>query len=428
MAWQGIKRWHLIAAGAAGAAGLVAWTALKPPDGNIRIESDYVVGDDQFRRVMGHLLGPPLEDGNRIVSLSNGVEIFPAMLQAIAGAQETITLETYIYWSGKVGRQFTDALSERARAGVKVHVIIDAVGGAQANQDYVRKMRDAGVNVVLYHPLRWHDFGSAVRFNNRTHRKILVVDGRVGFTGGVGIADVWLGDADSPEHWRDMHYQIEGPAVAHLQAAFVDNWMEGTGEVLDGEAYFPPQERTGDAVAQVFMSSSEGGSSSMQLMYMLSIAAAQHTIRLASSYFVPDELTTRMLVEARKRDVSVRIIVPGPIMDERLVQKASRARWGELLDAGVEIYEYQPTMYHCKIMIVDDLWVSIGSANLDNRSFRLNDEANLNVLDAAFAAQQSRFFEQDRRLSRRITLEEWLHRPWHEQAVERAASVLGPQL
>src|SRR5512134_524064 len=217
-----------------------------------QIEPLYAVGDPQFLRSMGSLLGPAVRAGNRVGTLLNGDQIFPAMLEAIRGAKKTIAFETYIYWSGDVGQQFADALSERARAGVKVHVLLDWVGSGKAKKEYLDEMRDAGVEVEKYHPLRWYNLS---RINNRTHRKLLVVDGRVGFTGGVGIADKWSGNAQDPEHWRDSHFQLEGPAVAQMQAAFMDNWMKTQSKVLHGEEYFPELEPAGSSYAQVFKSS-----------------------------------------------------------------------------------------------------------------------------------------------------------------------------
>ena len=390
-----------------------------------KIEHLYGVGDPQFLRSMGSLLGPPVVPGNRVTSLCNGDEIFPAMLEAIRGAAKTICFETFIYWSGSIGREFAEALSERARAGVKVHVMLDWVGSNRIDESLVKLMADAGVEVKRYHPLRWYNVG---RINNRTHRKLLVVDGRIGFTGGVGIADNWLGHAQDPDHWRDSHYRLEGPAVAHMQAAFMDNWMETCGEVLHGEEYFPPLEPVGPHPAQVFRSSADDGSESVRLMYLVSLASAEHSVRLANAYFVPDSLAVRTLVDAQRRGAVVQIIVPGRHIDQKLTRRASRALWGPLLEAGIAIYEYQSTMYHVKVAIVDEIWTSVGSTNFDNRSFRLNDEANLNVLDARFAEAQARMFEEDKRRARRITLEEWRRRPLQERALERMAALFRLQL
>jgi cardiolipin synthase len=254
------------------------------------------------------------------------------------------------------------------------------------------------------------------------------VDGVIGFTGGVGIADKWLGNAQDPEHWREAHFRVEGPVVAQMQATFLDNWLKTRGELLHGDDYFPPIAPAGESYAQMFRSSSRGGAESVRLMYLMSIADARRSIRIANSYFVPDDLAVRALADARRRGVSVEIIVPGEHTDTEIVRKASRSLWGELLAAGVEIYEYRPTMYHCKVMVVDESWVSVGSTNFDERSFRLNDEANLNVYDPVFARQQVAIFEQDKAASQRITLEQWAQRPWTERMLEKAAGLLRSQL
>ncbi len=385
----------------------------------------YAVSDPQFLRSMGVLLGPPLVHGNRIETLLNGERIFPSMLQAISGAQQTIDFETYIYWSGEIGKRFAAALSERARAGVKVNVLVDWLGSQKMDEDSINAMERAGVDFRKYRPLRWYNLG---RVNNRTHRKLLVVDGRIGFTGGVGIADAWTGNAQDPEHWRDNHYRIEGPAVAQMQAAFMDNWTQVSGSVLHGDSYFPPQQASGKTYAQVFLSSSEGGSESMHLMYLLSIVAATRTIDLAMAYFVPDEVTSEALTSAMKRGVRVRLILPGKHIDAEFVRRASRASWGPLLQAGALIHEYQPTMYHVKLLVVDGLWSSVGSTNFDSRSFRLNEEANLNVYDADFARAQTETFEADLQQTQRITFAQWEARPWKERFLERTAALFSPQL
>jgi cardiolipin synthase len=390
-----------------------------------RIRPITATGDAGFIRAMGNLLGPPLIDGNRVTLLRNGDEIFPAMLEAIRGAQKTVTFETYIYWSGQIGRTFSDALSERARNGVQVYVLLDWIGSGKMDAGDLDRMRQAGVQVEKYHPLRWY---TLARLNNRTHRKILVVDGKIGFTGGVGIADKWLGHAQDSEHWRESHFRVEGPAVAQMQAAFMDNWLKTHSEVLQGDGFFPPLAPEGDMTAQVFKSSSREGSESVRLMYLFSIASARSSIRLSASYFVPDDLSVDSLIEASRRGVSVEIIVPGDRTDVELTRRASRSRWGVLMEAGVRIYEYQPTMYHCKAMTVDDLWVSVGSTNFDTRSFRLNDEMNLNVLDREFANEMAKDFEADRARSRPVSLQDWARRPLLEKISERAAGLLRSQL
>jgi cardiolipin synthase len=421
----------MLIAGLVGAllAALATVFVLNLTGGEKRIERElthrYAIGDAQFQRELGILLGPPILGGNRVTNLENGSEIFPAMLDAIRSARSTINFETYIYWSGEIGREFVDALGERARAGVAVQVLIDWVGSQKMEQALLDELKAAGVAVERYHPLHWYHLA---RMNNRTHRKLLIVDGRVGFTGGVGIADNWDGNAESPKHWRDSHYRIEGPAVAQMQAAFMDNWIKTTGKVLQGEGYFPALAPAGEAEAQVFTASPSGGGDSMLLMYLLAITAAERSIDLSASYFVPDELAREALRSALARGVRVRILVPGEHIDTEVVRKASRASWGELLEAGAEIHEFQPTMFHCKTLIVDRKLVSVGSTNFDNRSFRLNDEANLNIYDADFAERATAVFEADLRRSRRITLEQWQRRPWREKLLEHASSLLSSQL
>jgi cardiolipin synthase len=425
--WRDRALWGGGAAAATVLLGLL-WSNLHAPAPRIppAIRHTYAVGDTQFVRVMSNLLGPPMVGGNRAVSLLNGDQVFPAMLAAIRGARRSIDFETYIYWSGEVGRAFAEALSERARAGVPTHLVIDWAGSvAKADRALLDRMRHDGVEIIEYRPLHWY---SLDRLNNRTHRKLLIVDGRVAFTGGVGVADQWLGHAQDKEHWRDSHFRVEGPVVAQLQAAFLDNWIESEGHVLDSEAYFPPLAPAGGAAAQAFRSSPGEGSASMRLMYLLGIAAAAKSILIANAYFVPDSQAVAMLVEARRRGVDVEIIVPGPILDAQVVRRASRAMWGPLLAAGARIYEFQPTMYHVKVMVVDGVWTSVGSTNFDDRSFRLNDEANLNLLDAAFGGEQARVFEEDRRRSREVSLEEWRHRSLWERVQERWASLLRSQL
>jgi cardiolipin synthase len=390
-----------------------------------RVAHRYAIADEQFRREMSVLLGPSITGGNKVIALQNGVEIFPAMLSAIRSAKNSITFETYIYWSGEIGEAFSEALSERARAGVPVNVTVDWVGSAKMDRALLERMEKAGVRVQRYRPLRWYNIR---RLNYRTHRKLLVVDGRIGFTGGVGIADLWQGNAQDPEHWRETHFQIEGPAVAQFQAAFNDNWLKTTGELLNGNAYFPALDRAGDLDAHLFIASPAGGSESMHLMYLMALAAAAKTIDLAAAYFVPDELALQALVAARKRGVRVRILLPGPWIDAEAVRLASKATWGVLLKAGVEIFIYQPTMLHTKLLIIDNELVSMGSTNFDPRSFRLNDEANLNVYDKAFADQMTSVFESDLKPTMRYTLEMWTRRPFGEKIAEKLLRPIRSQL
>lgn len=390
-----------------------------------QVQHRYDVAQPQFLRSMGVLLGPALTEGNRVDTLLNGDEIFASMLHAIRAASKSITFETYIYWSGDIGKTFAQALGERARSGVRVHVLLDWLGSQKMDEASIASMREAGVEVERYHPIKWYTLS---KLNNRTHRKLLIVDGVIGFTGGVGIADKWTGNAQDPDHWRDTHYRVEGPVVAQMQSAFMDNWTKVTGKVLHTVEYFPPPKAAGRHYAQVFHSSIEGGAESMHLMYLLSIAAASKSIRLSMAYFAPDDVAMKALVAALRRGVKIQILLPGPHSDAELVQGASRAKWGELLKNGAEIYQYQPTMFHCKVLVVDDLWTSVGSTNFDTRSFRLNDEANLNIYDADVASRQIVIFEEDLSKSRRVTYEEWAARPWREKLFDRWAALFNRQL
>ncbi|WP_109482559.1 cardiolipin synthase [Paraburkholderia sp. C35] len=390
-----------------------------------KIERRYGAGDPQFMRSMGLLLGPPVSSGNRFDVLLNGDEIFPSMLEGIAAAQKTITFETFIYWSGAIGEQIANALSAKARDGISVHVLLDWVGSQKMDRRYLQMLKDAGAEVIQYHKPHWTGLG---RMNDRTHRKLLVIDGRIGFTGGVGIAPEWTGHAQDDKHWRDTHFRVTGPAVGHMQAVFMDNWIKATGNVLHGPDYFPEAEHTGDGLAHMFSSSPSGGSDDMQLMYLMAITAATHSIHLASAYFVPDKLTINAIVEAVKRGVEVQILTPGRHIDTHTVREASRACWGPLLEAGVQMFEYQPTMFHVKLLVVDEYLVSVGSTNFDSRSFKLNDEANLNIYDAAFAQRQTQIFAADLKRSKRITLDDWKRRPWTEKVIERVVALLDSQL
>jgi cardiolipin synthase A/B len=408
---------------------VVALIAFNLMGGERRIEKKlprlYDADDVEFQRALGSLLGPRLVGGNQVDVLVNGREIFPAMLEAIAAARETIGFETFIYWSGDIGERFVCSLCERAQAGVRVHVLLDWVGSLRMDQQLVNRMQTAGVEVIRFHKPHWSNWG---KMNNRTHRKLLVIDGQLGFTGGVGIADHWEGDARNPQEWRDTHFRVRGPVVAQMQSVFLDNWMRATGEVLHGAAYFPELPDAGDQQAQMFSSSPSGGSESMHLMVLLALTAARTRIAVSASYFVPDPLTLHTLVAAARRGVHIRILLPGRHIDAVLVRKASRASWGALLAAGVEIAEYQPTMFHMKSLLVDDRFVSVGSANLDDRSFLLNDEANLNVISPQLARQLGALFEKDWAQGKPVSLGDWRRRPASEKLVEWGASLLRRQL
>jgi cardiolipin synthase len=390
-----------------------------------RVKHLYGIRDPIFKREMSALLGPAIVPGNHIQALQNGDEIFPSMLSAIQGAQHTIDFETYIYWSGRFGTEFARVLTERARSGVKVHVMLDWLGSAKMDPALLDEMKAGGVEVERYHAVHWYSLG---KLNNRTHRKVLIVDGTVGFTGGVGIADEWGGHAQDPDHWRDSHFRVEGPVVAQLQAAFLDNWIKTTGRVLHGDDYFPPLDAKGTYEMQMFMSSPAGGSASMRLMYLTAITAAESSIDIEAAYFVPDPLMTGELIKARRRGVRIRILLPDKYLDSETVKVASKRAWGPLLASGAEIYEYDPTMLHCKMLIFDRLMVSVGSTNFDMRSFELNDEASLNVYSDVFAGEMTGVFEKDMASANRYSLDQWEHRPWLQKVAERILIPIRSQL
>ncbi|WP_192257363.1 phospholipase D-like domain-containing protein [Mesorhizobium silamurunense] len=381
--------------------------------------------DPQFAKSMSSYSQGQMSNANAVQTLVNGDEIFPSMLEAIGAARTTIDMETYIYWSGSVGYEFATALAAKAREGVEVRVLVDWVGSLPFDEDLIRIMTTAGVSFERYRPLHWYTLD---RVNNRTHRKLLIVDGQVAFTGGVGIADNWRGKARNPNEWRDTHYQIKGPAVSAFQAAFAENWLEATGETLQGEKFYPILDPVGVLSAQLILSSQPNGSENMELMMLAAIAAAKDHLRIGMAYFVPDDIALAQILDARKRGVSVDVIVPNSLTDVPVVRKSSRYFWGDLLRAGVRIFEFQPTMYHPKLLIVDDVWSSFGSANLDERSLRLNDEATLNVYGDDFAKTQIDLFNQDLARSRQVSLDEWEARPLREKITDWVASRLRSQL
>ena len=351
---------------------------------------------------------PSWSHGNRVTLLRNGIEVFPAMLDAISSAQKSIHMEMYIFWSDRVGGRFRDALAERASRGVEVRLLLDGVGSPKhLKRTDVEMLQRAGCRVEFFRPVRpW----MLDVINRRTHRRILVVDGAVGFTGGVGIADLWEGDADSPEHWRDTMARIEGPVVAQMQSAFEDNWSEVTGEILVGDKYFPQAVTAGDVLASVVPSNPRPSSSASQTLYSVAISAAERQISIANSYFVPNDTSLALLVAASRRGVNVRILVPGKVNDVPATKAGARSRFGDLLRAGAKIYEYQPTMMHAKTMVVDDLFATVGSTNFDSRSFRYNDEIDLAIYDAKVAGRLEEMFEADLTKSRPYTYEEWVNR------------------
>jgi len=364
------------------------------------------------------LPGPTMTSGNRLELLENGDAIFPAMLAAISSARRTVNFEAYIFWSGEVGSRFCEALAERAAHGVAVRVLLDAVGssGHRLKASDVDSMRRAGCHVEFFHSKKpWMVWV----LNHRNHRRVLVVDGTVGFTGGVGFADQWRGDADSREHWRDTQVRVEGPAVRGLQRAFQENWSEVTGEPLVGDEFFPALPQVGSISAAVVPSSPLAAMSGAGRVYSISLAAAAKEIWIANSYFLPDETTANLLIAAVKRGVDVRVMIPSDEHNDVPATKAAgRSFSGPLLNGGVKIYEYQPTMFHLKTMVVDGIFSTVGSANFDERSFHLNEEINLFVYDAGFAELMKKRYLRDQSRCRPYTTAMWKARSVKKRVME----------
>ncbi|MDN5861143.1 MAG: phospholipase D-like domain-containing protein, partial [Pseudonocardia sp.] len=352
--------------------------------------------------------------GNDLELLINGDQIFPVLMDTVATARRSINLLTFVYWRGDIARDVAAALSARARAGIAVNVLLDAMGTAKMDDTLIRDMTDAGISVARFRPVRPY---ALTRMNNRTHRKILVADGEVGMIGGVGIADEWTGDAQDPEHWRDTHVRVRGPIVRGLQGAFAENWLEATGEVLVGPDHLPELAPAAEAGAMQLVRSSAGvGDTNVETLYFLAIACAAESIDLTAAYFAPRPAFVEALVEAAHRGVTVRVLVPGEHIDKEVVRVAGRAVYEPLLASGVRIWEYAPTMLHAKTITIDGAWCSIGSVNFDNRSFQLNDEATLCVQSTDVAEQLTAQFERDLAVSEEIVSDRWRERPLHRRA------------
>jgi cardiolipin synthase A/B len=382
-----------------------------------RLRGEVDVGEPSFLRAAESLTGAPVSYGNDAELLINGDQIFPAYLESIRGAEETVNLLTYAYWRGDIATEVADTLCDKASAGVECNVVLDAVGAAKMDRKLVGKMRDAGVQVCFFRPPKPY---AVKRLQHRTHRKLLIVDGTTGFTGGVGIAEEWTGDAQDPDHWRDSHVRVRGPAVRGLQGAFAENWLECTGDVLAGDRYLPDIDAIEDGgPMQVMRSSATIGDTNAEALVYLALAAAKRSIELTSAYFVPRPAFTDALVEAAERDVRLRILVPGSHIDKEFVRTAGRAAYDRLLDAGIEVYEYLPTMLHAKSLAVDGVWSSVGSVNFDNRSFQLHDEVSLCVQSEDFAGKLHDAFERDLESSEQIEPGAWAERPVDQRARER---------
>jgi cardiolipin synthase A/B len=354
-------------------------------------------------------------DGNEVTVLENGDAIFPAMLDAIRQARSSVHLETFIFNDGVIGREFVATLAARSRAGVAVRLLLDGLGSTGLGASNEKTLTDAGVHLVFFNPL---GVETLFKVHLRTHRKLLIVDGRVAFTGGVCIDDEWAGNADSPDRWRDSMVQVEGPVVRQMQAAFARAWVEATSELLSDRDLFPQSETRGSLTCQVMESVPGFHGNPARLSFLVAAASAQHSILITNAYFVPDEVALDTLEKAAGRGVKIRLLLPSRHTDHKSVRYAGRSMYGRLLRLGVEVWEYESSRLHSKTMVVDGRWSSIGSTNLDRRSFFWNYESNLNVFDEHFAAVMTRTFEADLSKSSQVTLEAWKKRPLSEKLAE----------
>ena len=369
---------------------------------------------DDFLYTLQSTCQAALHHGNKVTVFTNGPEFYPAMLDAIRSATHSVNIECYIFQPGRVADQFIDALSDRARIGVNVTLVVDAIGSFNLWGKPLRRLREAGCRIESYQQVEWHRLA---RLNNRTHRELLITDGRVAFVGGAGVADWWAYPEKKKRPWRDTMARIEGPIVAALQGVAAENWLECCGEIITGPDYFPNLEAVGDTTAFVIKSSPADRATASRVAFQLLMEGADHHIRIATPYFLPDRALRRALVQIARRGVAVDVIVPGPHTDQRWVRLASRRMWGQLLEAGVRIHEYRPGMTHMKVLIVDELWSVLGTTNIDNRSFEHNDEINVALRDPQVAARLLSDYQQDLQDSDEITHDRWKRRPLWEKIV-----------
>ena len=383
----------------------------------IKTIPDVVLGEPSFFPTIAAHTDAPIIGGNRVEILLNGDQIFPAMLEAIRSARKSITYAQYLYQDGAIAYELAEAFAERCRAGVEVKLLIDSHGGIRIPADIPDLLEKSGCQMEWFRRIKLFQFitpWELLRYNYRNHRRILVVDGKIGFTGGHGVSQAWTGNGRTPDHWRDTDARVEGPIVQQLQAAFVESWREMTGALLGGDLYFPPLEARGKVYTQIVKSSPWGGSFESYMLFLLSITSARKSIHISNPYFLPDERMEEALLNAVKKGVRVVVLTPGKV-DHKIVYRASRSGFKPLLLGGVEIYEYQPALMHSKTMIVDGIWATVGSTNLDNRSFALNEEINLIVYDVAVAGQLEKAFQDDLKHSKRLTYEAWKSRPLLEK-------------
>jgi cardiolipin synthase len=391
------------------------------PTPEYRLGFDADPGSEDFLRLAAGFLNVPLLRGGTAELLRNGDRFYPAILEAIRGAQDTINFEVYIFESDETGREFIDAFTERARAGVEVRLLLDAFGSLKLKRAHRRELRDAGVRLEFFRPLALRNL---VRIYKRTHRRAIVVDGRIGFTGGAAVSNKWRGDTRTPKEWRDSMTRVTGALVAGVQSAFASNWVYVTGEVIAGPRFYPPGADSGPACGLSVVSSPSDAQQPIRMLIWLSFVNARRRLWLANSYFIPDLQLRKAVMDRASSGVDVRILVPGNHTDALPVQYTGRGFYEELLQAGVRIFEYQASMMHAKTVVVDDAWALVGSANMDERSMEINEENMLGIAEADFARSVAQALEQDFTRSREVELEAWRRRPLYQRALEKAARIL----
>ena len=379
----------------------------------------------RFRRRLEALLGIPATEGNDLTLLKNGDQIFPAMLEAIRESRETIDFLTFVYWKGDIAREFAQAMAERATAGVRVRVLIDAIGGRLIDSELIDHMAQCGVKVEWFRrPFSVAQLTSPLKQNHRTHRKVLICDERVGFTGGVGIAEEWCGDARNESEWRDTHVRVVGPAVDGLSASFAQNWAETGNALIDSRRSFPEHAATGGSVVQVARGSASVGWNDMATVFRVMIESAAEHLRMMTAYFVPDDCFQQLFLDAVARGVKVDIMLPGPHADKRVCQLASESIYSTLTEGGVRIWAFQPSMLHAKVLTVDGTATVIGSANMNRRSMQLDEEVVLSVLDPGITRRLEADFEEDLLRCERIEPRRWQDRPLRQKAQEKATTAI----
>ncbi|HVF60831.1 MAG TPA: phospholipase D-like domain-containing protein [Thermoanaerobaculia bacterium] len=403
--------WLMVLAFAA--LGLMLYNNLHEVRFKVRVPEDLTRLEDGLCSLVG-LSGAPMTAGNAVELLQNGDGFFPRLLADIAAAETSIHLETYVWWRGEICHQVAAALEARAREGVEVRVMLDALGAFTMERRLRRQMRRAGCRVEVYNRLRLYHLGV---LNKRTHRKIAVFDGRIGYIFGHGIAQQWTGNGQDKDHWRDTGVRLRGPVVNMVQSVFCEHWVEETGQVLIGPRYFPTLERAGDLRMHVVSGSPKGGISDFELLFQVAIATAQHELIISNPYFIPNRAACDLLTKVARRGVEVKVMVPGPYLDSRLVRHAGHFRYGELLRDGVQMWEHQETLTHQKVIVIDGLVSHVGSTNLDDRSFDINEEAGVGILDEEVAAELKAAFEADLLKCKPLQAEDFAkHRFWHRLA------------